>query len=563
MRESSASSSERRTTQSGIGTIAAIEFINGAETDQIRAVKIGPVFEDKVVYANTITNAICTIHERVDKKQRDFTMTKIAIEELTHNVMMLIKGVFTKSAMEDALGDFKSLYDLKSKKWSLARVEQHHLELLQAFEFSPMFKANVKAEPMPRDKTARIVIDEGGASQVRSLLPSYIIEKIIFKYFKRNSIKGRKKRQAMSEIIDMLNIGMPQGVVEGDGSAWDTCCNSSIRDLIENKILRHVVDFLNSVCVASVPDDFNDGVVATEEKKKIRVAVTKNRETALFELKAIRRSGDRFTSVFNFITNMVLTLSAIFHHPFSSKKDKSKPGGFLDPSCKVMKDRWGIDRHIRFAFEGDDSIYSVVPMLSDSQMSDITLYWNSAGFNMKIFQRCGAEKVAEFAGWILPVMTDGRIIKEWCTPDIRRGLSTSGISVSQLAIQSVLTGEDKSASMVAAASYAAYAFESVFPTLFRYYSRMAAYHGFEDGVTTFAEAPQNMRVAMCVDLDDPAPVQLEEPDDIQEYAAFEHMGLVKSREDYDLVCFTLENIQPFGQDECFKSMPLQQYTRSS
>ena len=61
-------------------------------------------------------------------------------------------------------------------------------------------------------------------------------EKLIFDKFKNRSIKKRARKAALHDVQEYLNggTGTQKGsVIEGDGSAWDTCCNEKLRDCIE------------------------------------------------------------------------------------------------------------------------------------------------------------------------------------------------------------------------------------------------------------------------------------------------------------------------------------------
>ena len=151
---------------------------------------------------------------------------------------------------EEELFRIPSFEDLKSKKWSEHRFnhafEKALKQLDPKFKLEPM--GNVSAG---RPKPPRLLIADGDMGQVMALWSVAIFARLIFKKYKKRSINGSTRLVALDDAITALEpsdkhagttIRTPS--VQGDGSAWDSCCVAAVRELIENPCLEHIPSIL-------------------------------------------------------------------------------------------------------------------------------------------------------------------------------------------------------------------------------------------------------------------------------------------------------------------------------
>jgi hypothetical protein len=537
-----------------------------------KAIIIGPMLEDKVVYGNTTANLASSLQARVYEKKVEPTLTDKDKRDISRTTQRLIDKHFTKAKILASAERLGMLEKTKSNKWSEKRFEDFLQKLLSQTDHDFSFKANIKSEPMPFGKAPRTVIDEGGEAQIKAGLVIAIVEDILFHAFPRSHIKYRSKREAMDAGIEHLNQHLGQVIMEGDGSAWDACCNALIRSLTENLVLKQVTTvLLESGCPIGQEAWLIAHMKSCQNgKMKLRSGGGKRGYVDIFEIDAIRRSGHRGTSVLNFLMNLILSLTAIYENPFGSgnEPNSNKPGGFLDGSTKAKKDRWGIMRAIRFMFEGDDSIYSLFPRLTTTQMAEVEAFWTRCGHRLKLFMRDGSakEKCAEFTGWILPISSDGLIMKEYSGPDVLRGLSNSGITVSREAIDAFEQGNTQRFNQIAAASYLAYAEECCFPSVRMLYYSFAEHYGFQDGVTTLEHATRNQRMVLCENPEEPVYEPVTRTNfvaDFEEAKALIHIGFVKDADGFCDWLRLASSMPVFGAQHLLRGVGLGPYTRSS
>jgi len=94
-----------------------------------------------------------------------------------------------------------------------------------------------------------------------------------------------------------------------------------------------------------------------------------------FEIRAIRRSGDRGTSLLNYMMNLIVWITVM---------SKDAPKILLNPATRWHTSRLtGKKVWTNFGFEGDDSLLTTTDVLKpyeDRIMSD----WQSLGFHMKL-----------------------------------------------------------------------------------------------------------------------------------------------------------------------------------
>jgi hypothetical protein len=283
--------------------------------------------------------------------------------------------------------------------------------------------------------------------------------------------------------------------------------------------------------------------------------------TDFVQIKAIRRSGHRGTSVLNWIINFVLTHVAIFQNPFEAGK---KPGGFLDPHTTSKVDRWGKRRMFKSAFEGDDSIYAVSPRLTPTEIDDVQKFWTRCGFNMKLFQR---RKVAEFTGWKLG-LDNGKPVWSACGPDLLRNLTNCGYTTSQAALQEhkALGKPGPVCAKVAAASCAAFSKElRQVPTISMMFANWAREYGWQDNDVAYLDGlSKNQQHILFDDGEMPKEgLSIREvvlPSELpEEFDTLQMLGLLTTKEQYEKFRLVAGVITPSDPDTSLRELGLGEY----
>jgi len=145
---------------------------------------------------------------------------------------------------------------LKSKKWTAERFAIEFKNACCRMEPEAMVKIFIKAEPMPDNgesdpelaggsKAPRFLQSDGDLGAVMALFTIKVFEHILFddKLCGKRSIKHMSKSEAMDRVAEAFKFADAR-LVEGDGSAWDTCCSLQLRNLIENPILVYIMHVL-------------------------------------------------------------------------------------------------------------------------------------------------------------------------------------------------------------------------------------------------------------------------------------------------------------------------------
>lgn len=443
------------------GDVVAVlgqDYGKDGETDHVPVVGllVGPCQVKPNVYSKTGNNVKAAIEKRITEKKVEFTLNdadKRRIGSLVRKSMSDHKacGVFSKERIRQWAIDNLDLENLKSGKWSTERFKASLENLYATDEPQYKFKAGIKYECMPEGKAPRLLIADGDDGQLMALAVVKCFEDLLFHHFEKKSIKHVAKREAIDRVLGEL-YKKGAGTVEGDGSAWDTTCNSEIRGLIENPVLRHIMTQLNEFGV--LPATWAEEHQKACESKQLRLFFKNKFETLTVTIDAIRRSGHRGTSCLNWWINFVMWVSSVFR----------EPERFLDVTVRRGVDLTGTQRWWNGCFEGDDSLCSMLPPMKegDSLSKLFLAFWKGGGFNMKIVF---CDKRATFVGWHLGC-TSGELNHFRC-PELPRALANSGVSVSTGAIEAAKKGCRKTAEELAAASSLARAadFSGILPSI--------------------------------------------------------------------------------------------------
>jgi len=476
------------TTDQGIVAVVGQEFDKTIPHDQLPIVGalLGPCSKPPNVYTKNLRNLRACIEERITNKQKGCILDKRAIKKIGWVISMAMssdykRGVFSEARIRAWCEEhFDAIESMKSGKWSLDRMRQAVMNLyaktfLPSDEPAPVidergreypgvdeetrfqFEAKLKPEDMAEGKSPRMLIAEGDAGQLMALVVIKCFEDLLFEWFEDKSIKHKSKKDAVKNIIKQLNKS-GGCAIEGDGSAWDTTCGYTIRNSVENPILKHIMMIVIGYGV--VPEEWHREHTKSCENKRLDMFYKDKFDKVRIVIDAIRRSGHRGTSVLNWWINFIMWITSIFKNPEA----------FLDPMKRCGEDVTGVSRWWNGVFEGDDSLCVLSPPMREGDSLSVKFldYWSTAGFNMKIvFCRTRATVV----GWHI-ACTNGRLSHCAC-PELPRALSNSGVGVSTSTVQAARTGNVSMIRATAAAAAMARAgeFAGILPTVSEKYLR--------------------------------------------------------------------------------------------
>lgn len=432
---------------------------------------IGPGQKTPNVYSKTSTNLGAAITERITKKQKGNVMGGTELKRIGRVVSnalghSLDKGIFSEKRIRDWAAEHFHLEEMASKKWSTQRLRNSVDQLWQKAEVKFKHNADVKYECMAEGKAPRMLIADGDDGQLMALAVIKCFEDLLFEWMEPKSIKHAAKKVAMKRIVKELSK-KGAGLVEGDGSAWDTTCGAKIRDAIENPVIRRIMEVL--VDYGVVPESWAQEHSKACEAKELKLFFARKSDTLRVTIDAIRRSGHRGTSCLNWWINFVMWVCSVFE----------APERFLNPSVRKGKDVTGQQRWWNGVFEGDDSLCALHPKMEkgDALSKKFLSFWHAGGFDMKIVF---CDTRATVVGWHI-ACDDGEITDVMC-PELPRAMSNSGVGVSPGTVEAAKQGNMRQIKEVAKASAIARAgdFAGILPTVSNKYLEFARSLGLQE-----------------------------------------------------------------------------------
>lgn len=421
------------------------------------AAKFGPTTKDKVFFDNTPKRVAEAIDERINKKHVPMDMTDQERDDLTHITDQFCEEIRNSDTV-DRIASWLLFGDLKSKKWTLSRAEMALNVLMWQYNPDFCFSAAIKLEPMPKGKPPRMLIADGDAGAVMSALTIGVLERYLCRYHKHRTIKGKPKGARMVEIceqaFEMQNLteALPAFMLENDGSAWDTCCKGPLRDLTENRVLDVMFEKLykfftpyNWFQAARQKADsrpkyklhmntnkidinaFTNGSRFTQDE--LAKVLCKRRMQASID--SIRRSGDRGTSILNWLINIICWAWVLCG---------SVGTAVVHPNGKVCVDIFGTRRRFKIWLEGDDSLLWLSGRsFTRAELEALEARWTKLGHRPKLFQRVKGD-VAEFCGWKI-VCTEYGLDASTAVPDVPRMLENCFYTTAKEAVKAAAEGD--------------------------------------------------------------------------------------------------------------------------
>ncbi|CAE7246008.1 unnamed protein product [Symbiodinium sp. KB8] len=148
----------------------------------------------------------------------------------------------------------------------------------------------------------RIILEGGPRSVVTHLFDAGVMEDLIFNtpFFESRSIKHTDMKglcQRMREMAERFEF-----TASLDFGAFDSSLGADIRNEVEKSLLHSVVGHLMHAC------QFTRDALNAPDNENLKAVI--QREARLLVEEKIRESGDRGTSILNYLTNMIAFLEA-------------------------------------------------------------------------------------------------------------------------------------------------------------------------------------------------------------------------------------------------------------
>jgi len=408
------------------GPETRVKTRNAEEGDGTLAYQIGPDLIPTEVMASTEGNLKCGLAKRV--QPLEFRANKHLTRRIDRAVTSVMKHVFTAERIQKWREENPEFDEFKSKKWDSRRwrhgveecLSDTHAKIEQEFQI----KLN---EALPaKGKAPRPIIQCGDKAQVMMQLPVKCFEELLFETFESASIKHCPKHDAMSRVAKHLRQKSRCTIIEGDGSAWDACCNPRIRGMTENRVMKHIIDVLGED--PEVPRTWMDQVLKDMQKSKLRGKAKVEGRHLVSPIRvmidSIRQSGHRGTSCFNYFINLICWICVLAEDPEDVIRrfvyNPNEPVWYKS----VNDGQWYT---LKFAFEGDDSVLSTTEKVNGEAIEEC---WTSMGFRMKLVY---VEEKMTFTGF--DFLCDGYgPVGAFC-PEIPRNIASSSWTCSNLVKQ--------------------------------------------------------------------------------------------------------------------------------
>lgn len=374
-------------------------------------------------FANSPENLTRTFRSRVfkDPRQRQFTGNKSDLARIKRAVDGLLKNVFN---LEEfcRVTNFTTEFDFISKSWPKSRVDREIdiYNSTQEGNTGPteiMVKTN---EVLNKEKEARLIVNSGGQQQLHSAMLVGLIEKMLFSgKFEVWSIKNRDKSSVFQSIKKAWLTNHYTYAHENDFSSFEFSIGEFIQNEIERPIYRHIYAMIKHLTTLFQPEEALRVKMRRNERFKTR-RLYHDKSGEISQLKVllnfiVKHSGDRGTSVMNWLVNCILHVCAygdmgLVDRVFG-KQGFDEHGGF------VYK-----DHHYNFRFEGDDGLTLT------SNPRELTPFFEKMGFLAKFrTTKAGETGYLEFTGWHIFFGNTGVLT----TPDAPRALINSNYTFAQ------------------------------------------------------------------------------------------------------------------------------------
>ena len=232
--------------------------------------RIGPDLGRVEGFSSTLGNLKAGLAKRV--QPLPFTPSKSLMKNIRELGDAFLSKVFTREKIREWREVNPELQGGKS--WSAGGFRIAFEEALAEAEPAISHGFQVKSnEILPsKGKAPRPIITSGDKGITMMSLVVSCMEDILFEMFHDASIKHRPKEQAMKEAVKRLSQRDKCDTIEGDGSAWDSCCTPEFRDLTENRYVARVIAVLGSD--SEVPESWLKAMLNDMVNKRLKGKAT-------------------------------------------------------------------------------------------------------------------------------------------------------------------------------------------------------------------------------------------------------------------------------------------------
>jgi len=396
-------------------------------TEQNCATQIGPDLIPTEAFTSSLGNVKAGVAKRINPPP--YKGTRAQERKIYRLVSAIIAKVFPRERIVQWREENPVFDEMQSKKWSTQRWQDAVNEALSDITCRLEQQMQIKKnEALPsKGKAPRPIINCGDTGQVITAFAVKCFEELLFEHFEAASIKHLPKNEAMDRVARHLRQE-GANIIEGDGSAWDSCCSYSIRKQTENRILKHIIEVLGQD--AEVPRTWLKECLRDMEKPELSMKLKVrdiSSEPMRILIGSIRQSGHRGTSCFNWLINYVCWLTVLCEHPerMVGKVYCKESRGYVLPS-EYVSALDGLTYLLKYAFEGDDSAISTTENL-EAHEETIQQLWKKLGFNMKLLY---AKQTFTFTGYNF--LCDEKGPTSVFMPEPARNLASSSWSTSSL-----------------------------------------------------------------------------------------------------------------------------------
>lgn len=455
------------TTESVSAPNATVSTVDVMVEHKEQAVFIGPDLVKMEAFSSHPLNVASAVEQRIVAPHNEFRPSGFLRKKIIEFRKGVQRHALSASRVDCWVKEHPWLSDLKSSKWSEEKFARHVLEMQERLNLKTKSTFQIKTnEQLPiregRRQKPRGIINDGELQQISCLILLSCLEDLLFDWFHALNIKHvakigpredfekmedfrpgdsadrttppgmRKETSSMHRVINTLRAANTRFLVEGDGSAWDATICLGLMEILELPLLQTLWERITW----SVDSILGLHKKVTDQNLKQRASKRNNMKTkgnwmgagyvATVIIDNIRRSGDRGTSVLNWLVNAgvwastVLSLKGVDAYV----ANRGLPSEYtVDLMYGGTSDNY---RKVSYAgvFEGDDSAVACDLFGEDGVMGKVEAEWKSLGFNMKL-KRIDAEErsLLTFVG--MEVYCEGGKPRYVFFPTPRRNLCSS------------------------------------------------------------------------------------------------------------------------------------------
>ena len=380
-------------------------------------------------WASCSQNIEAALFKRAVQPALPYTLADTERRQLRRQVHKLCeaKGPFSEARIAEWASTMLTAEDLCPKSWTYDKWRREYRRGVEdtSLRVSPGVAIKDEILEWLGKNKPRFLIADKEPGQVAARFVIKCFDALWFQWRAGHHLKYQAKPVAMDEVVKNFgrDLGYPTAVCEGDGSAWDSCCNSGVRDDTENIVLYHILTCLLKHALFMEHLGNAHQTVCGADKLGLKGPVQLKSDVGKkWVINAIRRSGHAGTSGLNGFLNAVLwsfTLTPEVCQHLQAQPTHHVMSRFTAVGGERIKVS-GTN-----SYEGDDSLL-LLPKALELHAATIESAWRSYGFHMKIFWR--TEGMSTYTGYDF-LVRNGRLTGAK-VPSIRRNVLGCTFSIS-------------------------------------------------------------------------------------------------------------------------------------